>query len=71
MENLELEAIYQNGTLKLPQELPLHEGQRVSITVHLASSGSRRRHGLIQWKGSQEDLHYLILSDQNSSLEAR
>ena len=71
MENVELEAIYENGTLKLTQQLPLQEGQKVAITVHLASSGSRRRHGLIKWKGSQEDLHYLILSDENSGLEAR
>jgi hypothetical protein len=25
----------------------------------------RRRHGLIEWKGSWEDLHYLILSEEN------
>jgi predicted DNA-binding antitoxin AbrB/MazE fold protein len=70
VENVELEVIYENGTLKLSQKLPLQEGQKVAITVHLPRRGSRR-HGLIQWRGSPEDLHYLILSDENSILEAR
>jgi predicted DNA-binding antitoxin AbrB/MazE fold protein len=31
---LEIEAIYEKGTLKLPRELPLDEGQKVIITIH-------------------------------------
>jgi predicted DNA-binding antitoxin AbrB/MazE fold protein len=34
MKGLELEAIYENGTLKLPRQLPVTERQRVTITIH-------------------------------------
>ena len=31
--SLEVEATYQNGVLKPSQELPLQEGQKVTITI--------------------------------------
>ena len=68
MEKVEIEATYEHGTLKLPHELPLQEGQKVTITIHPTGSRSQRRRGLIDWKGSQEDLDYLILSDDNGLL---
>jgi predicted DNA-binding antitoxin AbrB/MazE fold protein len=70
VEKVEIEAIYERGTLKLPHELPLQEGQKVTITIHPPAGRARRRRGLIHWKGSQEDLDYLILSDDNDPLEA-
>lgn len=70
MEKIEIEAIYDHGTLKLPKELPLQEGQKVAITIFPTRTRSPRGRGLIQWKGSQEDLDYLILSDANDPLEA-
>jgi predicted DNA-binding antitoxin AbrB/MazE fold protein len=30
MENMEIEAVCERGTLKLPRELPLREGQAVA-----------------------------------------
>ncbi len=68
MEKMDVEAVYEKGTLKLPVELPLEEGQRVTITIHPPAKGRRR--AVIDWKGSQEDLDYLILSDENDPLEA-
>jgi predicted DNA-binding antitoxin AbrB/MazE fold protein len=70
MGRVDVEAIYEHGTLKLPRELPLPEGQKVTITIHPTGSVARRRRGLIHWKGSQEDLDYLILSEDNDPLEA-
>ena len=70
MQRTEIEAIYQDGTLTLPHELPLQPGQKVTITIHPTGSTTRRRRGLIQWKGSQEDLDHLILSADNDLLEA-
>jgi predicted DNA-binding antitoxin AbrB/MazE fold protein len=70
MEKVEIEAVYEHGTLKLPRELPLREGQRVTITIHPSGSPVKRHWGLIQWKGSQEDLDYLILSEDNDPSEA-
>jgi predicted DNA-binding antitoxin AbrB/MazE fold protein len=34
MEGLRIEAIYENGALKLPRHLPLVEGAAVTITIH-------------------------------------
>ncbi|MBI2808495.1 MAG: antitoxin family protein [Planctomycetes bacterium] len=65
MNALNIEAIYEDGTLKLPQALPLQEGQKVTITIHPAGSAVRRLTGLIQWKGSQEDLDYLLGPDNH------
>ena len=42
MEQINIEAVYQNGTLKLPRELPLQEGQKVTITIHPAGSVGTR-----------------------------
>jgi predicted DNA-binding antitoxin AbrB/MazE fold protein len=70
MQRIEIEAIYEDGTLKLPYKLPLHQGQKVTITLHPVSRTAPRRRGLIQWKGSQEDLDHLILAPDNDPLEA-
>ena len=69
MQRIEIEALYEPGILKLPHELPLQPGQKVTITIHPTSSSPRQR-GLIQWRGSQEDLDHLILSADNDPLEA-
>ncbi len=70
MDTVDVEATYENGSLRLPYELPLQEGQKVTITIHPITGTARRRRGLIQWKGSQEDLDQLILSADNDPLEA-
>ena len=63
--DLEIEAVYEKGTLKLPRELPLTEGQKVTITIHPTGSAVGRLYGLIEWKGSLEDLEYLVESEDN------
>jgi predicted DNA-binding antitoxin AbrB/MazE fold protein len=70
MEKMEVEAIYEHGALKLPRKLPLQDGQKITITIHATDAPVKRRRGLIHWKGSQEDLDYLILSEDNDPLEA-
>jgi predicted DNA-binding antitoxin AbrB/MazE fold protein len=66
MDRLEIDAVYEHGTLKLPRELPLQEGQRVKLTIEPTQSAVERLSGLIPWKGSWEDLEYLVESDDNS-----
>jgi predicted DNA-binding antitoxin AbrB/MazE fold protein len=48
MKGLEIEAVYENGTLKLPRQLPLTEGQKVTITIHPPGGVVRRSYGLLQ-----------------------
>ncbi len=63
METVNVEAIYERGTLKLPRELPLSEGQKVIVTIHATDSAGQRLFGLIRWKGSQDDLDHLLSPD--------
>jgi predicted DNA-binding antitoxin AbrB/MazE fold protein len=49
-----LEAVYENGALKLTQPLPLQEYEKVRVTVHTAISSARQTAGLMDWKGSAE-----------------
>ena len=69
MDRIDVEAVYEHGTLKLPCELPLRDGEKVAITIHSTESGTRQPVGAAPWSGSLEDLDYLILSDDNTSLE--
>ena len=59
MENLQVEAVYEHGTLKLPRELPLREGQKVSITIHTGSAVERLS-GILPWNGDPEELHRFL-----------
>jgi predicted DNA-binding antitoxin AbrB/MazE fold protein len=65
MQGLEIEAVDEHGSLKLSRELPLPEGQKVTVTVHPVAGAAKRLSGLIHWKGSLEDLEYLAESDDN------
>lgn len=55
MQGLEIEAVYEHGTLKLPRELPLKEGQKVTITIHPTGAVASGLYGLIPWKGDLEE----------------
>jgi len=64
--SLHIEATYENGVLKPDHALPLQDGQRVRLTVEDTGGAAQRLRGMIQWKGSQQDLEYLAESDDNS-----
>jgi predicted DNA-binding antitoxin AbrB/MazE fold protein len=65
LDKLELAAVYERGTLKLPQELPLQERQRVTITIHMTDGPVKRLVGLVPWKGNlQEFDHWLNDPDE-------
>lgn len=69
MDQINVEATYEQGTLKLPHSLPLRDGEKVTVTIHPPRRSGRRR-GLINWKGRAEDLDYLILSEDVGPLES-
>ena len=56
MDRLEIEAVYERGVLKLPHELPLPDGQKVTVTIHPIGSAVERLHGMLPWKGNLEEL---------------
>jgi predicted DNA-binding antitoxin AbrB/MazE fold protein len=58
---LEIEAVYEGGTLKLPRELPLVEGAKVTITIHPPGRSGVVKHLCIPWEGSQEELERLAM----------
>jgi predicted DNA-binding antitoxin AbrB/MazE fold protein len=56
MQGLEIEVVYERGTLKLPRELPLAEGATVRITIHPPRQAGILKHVHIPWAGSPEEL---------------
>jgi predicted DNA-binding antitoxin AbrB/MazE fold protein len=68
--SLEIEATYQDGTLKPDAPLPLQEQQRVKVTVHDESSRIRRSYGLMGWTGDPEILRSIAEDDEFSVLES-
>lgn len=59
MKTIQIEAVYEHGTLKLPHELPLQEGQRVKITIE-SHSAVERLSGVLPWNGDPEELHRFL-----------
>lgn len=64
MQGLEIEAVYERGTLKLPRELPLVEGTTVTITIHPPKRPGAINHLRIPWTGSQEELERLAMDPE-------
>ncbi len=53
---LEIEAVYDHGTLKLGRELPLQAGQKVRIVIQPQGGAANRLSGLIKWTGARQEL---------------
>jgi predicted DNA-binding antitoxin AbrB/MazE fold protein len=65
MQGLEIEAVYEKGTLKLPRELPLAEGQTITITIHPPGGVVGRAAALYKPKLSREDIDTLLSPDNH------
>ena len=59
-----VEAVYENGTLKLTQLLPLKEQERVRVTVETQASPILEAYGIIGWKGDHETLERFALDPE-------
>jgi predicted DNA-binding antitoxin AbrB/MazE fold protein len=55
VQKLEIEAVYEHGTLKLARPLPLPEGQKVFITLQVTGSAVERLYGMIPWRGDLDE----------------
>ena len=64
--SLTVEAVYENGTLKLSQPLPLKEHEKVQVTVHPPNNWVQETAGiircsdraLIDWAATDPELDY-------------
>lgn len=64
MQGLEIEAVYEHGTFKLPRELPLMEGATVTITIHPPRRLGVIEHLRIPWNGSRKELEQLAMDPE-------
>jgi predicted DNA-binding antitoxin AbrB/MazE fold protein len=59
-----IEAIYENGSLKLDRPLPLKEHEKVRITVHTRSSSLVQAYGIMGWTGDAKSLERIALDPE-------
>jgi predicted DNA-binding antitoxin AbrB/MazE fold protein len=50
-----VEAVYENGVLKLTEPLPLQEHEKVRVTIQPATNWVQETYGICGWKGSAEE----------------
>ena len=55
-----VEAVYENGTLKLERPLPLAEQEKVRVTVQQGPSLAQQTAGMIGWKGDAETFERIL-----------
>jgi predicted DNA-binding antitoxin AbrB/MazE fold protein len=56
-----VEAVYENGVLKLAEPLPWKDGERVCVAVSSLDSPSLKAYGIMGFKGTAEEAEYLVL----------
>jgi len=66
-----VEAIYENGILKLAKPLPLKEQEKVHVTIESERSWADRTAGMLKWIGDPEILQRLAEDDEFGIMEAR
>ena len=66
---LEIEAVYENGVLRLERELPLENGQRVRISIQPPGNLVAKTCGLLKWNRSPEELDQLMEELRDDFLE--
>jgi predicted DNA-binding antitoxin AbrB/MazE fold protein len=56
-----VEAVYENGVLKLSEPLPWKDGERVSVAISSLDSPILKAYGIMGFKGTAEEAEYLAL----------
>ena len=56
-----VEAVYENGVLKLAEPLPWKDGARVSVAVSSLDSPILKAYGIMGFTGSAEEAEYFAL----------
>jgi predicted DNA-binding antitoxin AbrB/MazE fold protein len=66
-----VEAIYENGVLKLSERLPWKEGERVRVDVSSLDSPLLRAYGIMGFKATAEEAEYFALDPELLPEESR
>jgi len=64
-----VDAMYENGSLKLSQPLPLREHEKVRVTIEVEPSPLLRAYGIMGWKGDAETIERVALGPDFDPLE--
>jgi predicted DNA-binding antitoxin AbrB/MazE fold protein len=64
-----VDAVYENGTLKLERPLPLKDHEKVRVTVEPALTWAEQTAGMLHWTGDPEMLHRIAEDDEFSILK--
>ncbi len=59
-----VQAIYENGTLKLLEPLPLKEREKVRVTIEGGRNPVQETYGMFGWTGDHETLEYFALDPE-------
>jgi len=62
--SITVDAVYENGTLKLSQPVPFKEHEKVRITIESHSSWADGTAGMIQWTGDVETLERIAMDPE-------
>lgn len=66
-----VEAVYENGVLRLKEPLPFKEHENVQVTVSSRGSPLLDAYGIIGWTGSAEELERFALDPEFLPEEAK
>ena len=69
--SITVEAIYEQGVLKLKEPLPFGEHERVQVTVRRPSNWVQETAGILGFKGTAEEAEYFALDPELLPEEAR
>ncbi|MBW3541772.1 MAG: antitoxin family protein [Planctomycetes bacterium] len=64
MSAVVVDAVYEDGVLRLEGPLPLAEHQRVRVTVEPAENWVKRTAGLVPWAGDADELERLAIDPE-------
>lgn len=65
--SITVEAVYENGVLKLSQPMPLKDLEKVRVTIVPELSWAERSSGLLKWTGQPEVLQQVAEGDDQHS----
>jgi predicted DNA-binding antitoxin AbrB/MazE fold protein len=65
-----VEAIYEDGVLRLAEPLPLKEHEKVRVTVEPTLTWAERTAGMLPWTGDPAILRRIAEDDEFSTLES-